>query len=142
MKASRLVGLAVALLCSASAIHAQSMFTSPAPSSKVTIANVVETPHEQHMRRIWIASIAAMTAGTAADAYSSWHKRESNSLLASADGTFGAKGVAIKAGIASGVLVPQILFRKHRDWHLAFAASNFAEAGIFAAATAHNVAIK
>ena len=146
MKAFTLVGLAASLLCSAGAVQAQNLFTSPMPSpvvsSRVTIANVAETPREQKMRRIWIASIAAMTAGSAADAYSSWHKQESNGLLASSNGTFGAKGVALKAGIASAVLVPQILLRKHRDWHTAFAASNFLEAGIFAGATAHNLAIK
>jgi hypothetical protein len=153
MKMVRLVGLAGPLLL-AGAMFGQNSFTgtalnpaaSPLPnpelSSKVTIANVVETPHERNMRRLWIASIAAMTVGTAADAITSWHKRESNSLLASSDGTFGAKGVTIKAGIASAVLVPQILFRKHRDWYLPFTAGNFVEAGIFAGAAVHNVNVK
>ncbi len=130
------------LLSLAAVMPAQNLFTSPMPSSRVTIANVQETPREVHMRRLWVASICAMTAGTAADAYSSWHKRESNSFLASADGTFGTKGVALKAGIAGAVLVPQILLRHHHDWHLPFAASNFAEAGIFAGATVHNLNIK
>jgi hypothetical protein len=132
------------LLCSAAAMQAQHLFGGSAavPSPKVSIANVVETPHEHTMRVLWLTSIAAMTAGTAADAYSSWHKQESNGILASSNGTFGAKGVALKAGIASGVLIPQIIFRHRRDWHLAFAVSNFAEAGIFAGATAHNLAVK
>jgi len=145
MKMVRLVGLAGSLLCLAGATQAQSLFPNPSSTSlsaKVTIAHVVETPHERHMRQLWIASIVAMTAGTAADAVSSWHKRESNSLLASSDGTFGAKGVTIKAGIASAVLVPQIIFRRHHDWYLPFAASNFVEAGIFAGTTAHNVSVK
>ena len=130
------------LLCSAGALQAQKYVHQAVPSPKVTIANVAETPREHKMRLLWIASIGAMTAGTAADAYSSWHKQESNGILASSNGTFGAKGVAIKCGIASAVLVPQIIFRRHRDWHLAFAASNFTEAGIFAGVTAHNLAVK
>jgi hypothetical protein len=145
MKMVRLVGLAGSLLGLAGAMQAQSLLTNPSNTSlsaKVTIAHVDETPHERHMRRLWIASIAAMTAGTAADAMSSWHKRESNGLLASSDGTFGAKGLTIKAGIASAVLVPQIVFRRHRDWYLPFAASNFIEAGIFAGTTAHNLTVK
>jgi hypothetical protein len=133
---------AALLLSLAAVMPAQNFFTSPMPSSRVSIANVEETPREVHFRRLWVASIVAMTAGTAADAYSSWHKRESNSFLASADGTFGAKGVSLKAGIAGAVLVPQILLRHHRDWHLPFAASNFVEAGIFAGATAHNLNVK
>jgi hypothetical protein len=136
--------VAVLLLCFVCGLQAQNLFTGSvaAPSSKVTIANVNETSHQRHLRVLWIASIAAMAGGTAADAYSSWHKPESNGFLASSDGTFGPKGVAIKTSIAAGVLVPQIIFRKHRDWHLAFAASNFVEAGVFAGATAHNLSVK
>ena len=132
---------AILLFCVAAVSPAQNMFTAPMPSSKVTIANVAETPRERHIRGVWLASIAAMTAGTAADAYSSWHKQESNSFLASSNGTFGTKGVVLKAGIASSVLIPQIVFRHHKEWHLAFAASNFLEAGIFTGATVHNLGV-
>jgi len=143
MKVFKLFSFAALLVSACSALQAQSSFVSPVlPSHKVSIANVIETPRERNMRVLWLTSIAAMTAGTAADAYSSWHKRESNSLLASSDGTFGVKGVALKSAIAGAVLVPQILLRKHHDWHLPFAASNFAEAGIFAGATVHNLSVK
>lgn len=101
----------------------------------------IEDRHDRHMKVIWIASILAMVAGTGADAASSWHKRESNGLLASSDGTFGAKGLGIKAGIAAGVLAPQIVFRKHKDLRFAFAIGNFAEAGIFTGAAIHNLNI-
>jgi len=94
------------------------------------------------MRKVWVASVFTMIAGTTADAASSWHKREGNSLLASSNGVFGPKGVALKAAIAAGVLTPQIILRKHRDWRLSFAVGNFAEAGIFAGVTIHNVRIK
>ena len=70
-----------------------------------------------------------MAAGTGADAATSWHKSESNGLLASSDGTFGAKGLGIKAGLAGGLLLPQILFRKHKDLRTAFTVGNFAQAG-------------
>ncbi len=142
MKVFKPLGFA-AVLFSACTLRAQSSFISPVlHSPKVSIANVIETPREHHIRVLWLTSIAAMTGSTAADAYSSWHKRESNGLLASSDGTFGVKGVALKSAIGGAILVPQILFRKHRDWHLAFAVSNFAEAGVFAGATAHNLAVK
>jgi hypothetical protein len=161
MKVFKLAGIAASLLCSASAIRAQNLVT-PGQLAKTAILakssldtgvetatpvvpkqNIayVETPHEKRIRLIWLTSIAAMTAGTAADAYSSWHKQESNSLLASSNGTFGAKGVTIKAGIGAAVLVPQIIFRRRHDWHTAFAISNFAEAGIFAGVTAHNLTV-
>lgn len=161
MKVFKRSALAASLLCFAGVIQAQNpvmpgelaknvALASPFDSTAVDVSTVmpkqkiayVETSREKRVRVLWMTSIAAMAAGTAADAYSSWHKRESNSLLASSNGTFGEKGVAIKAGIAAGVLTPQILFRKHRDWHLAFAVSNFAEAGIFAGATVHNLNVK
>jgi hypothetical protein len=104
---------------------------------RITIADVEDT-HAKRIRLIWIASILTVVAGTAADSATSWHKRESNGFLASSDGLFGAKGVAIKGAFAAGVLVPQIIFRRHRDWYTAFAVGNFAETGIFAGAAIHN----
>ena len=107
---------------------------------RISIANV-EDRHERRLKYLWIASIFAMAAGTGADAATSWHKRESNGLLASSDGTFGTKGLAIKAGLAGGLLVPQILFRKHTDLRSAFTIGNFAQAGIFAGVAIHNAGI-
>jgi hypothetical protein len=115
---------------------ASSAFVAPT----ISIANV-EDRHEQRLKYLWIASIFAMAAGTGADAATSWHKRESNGLLASSDGTFGAKGVGIKAGIAGGLLLPQILFRKHKDLRTAFTVGNFAQAGIFTGIAIHNAGI-
>jgi len=107
---------------------------------RISIANV-EDRHERRLKYLWIASIVAMAAGTGADAATSWHKRESNGLLASSDGTFGAKGLAIKAGLAGGLAVPQILFRKHTDLRTAFTIGNFAQAGIFTGVAIHNAGI-
>ena len=119
----------------------QLAFGTPAGSNALPRTNIasVEDTHEKHVRIIWIASILAMTAATAGDAATSWDRRESNSFLASSNGTFGGKGLAIKAGIGAAVLLPQLIFRKHHDWYTAFAVGNFAEAGIFAGATIHNL---
>jgi hypothetical protein len=102
----------------------------------------IEDKHDKRMKALWIASIAAMVAGTSLDAASSWHKRESNGLLASSDGTFGGKGVGIKVGIGAAVLIPQIIFRRHKELRGAFAIGNFAEAGIFTGAAIHNFGIR
>ncbi len=40
------------------------------------------------------------------------------------------------------MLIPQVLMRRHKDWLLPFALSNFAETAIFAGATAHNLTVK
>jgi len=108
---------------------------------QTTIANV-EDPHDRLMERLWIASIAADLAATSLDAATSWGKREGNSLLASSDGTFGGKGVAIKAGFAAAVLIPQICFRKHKDMRGIFVMGNFGQAGIFAGTAVHNLQIR
>ena len=139
---------AAGLLCgSAARLPAQtatgsnSLFaSSSAVAPRISIANV-EDRHEQRLKYLWIASIFAMAAGTGADAATSWHKRESNGLLASSDGNFGAKGLGIKAGLAGGLLLPQILFRKHTDLRTAFTIGNFAQAGIFTGMAVHNLGI-
>ena len=100
--------------------------SSSAVAPRLSIATV-EDRREQRLKYLWIASIFAMAAGTGADAATSWHKSESNGLLASSDGSFGAKGLGIKAGLAGGLLLPQILFRKHTDLRTAFTVGNFAE---------------
>jgi hypothetical protein len=161
MKVLQLVGMTALLTLGAAAVGAQNLVTpgqlagradgavthSPFASGMIGKSSkhdtaVIEDQHEKRMRIVWITSIVAMSAATTADAVSSWHKQESNGLLASSNGTFGGRGIALKAGIAAGFLTPQIIFRKHRDWHAAFAVGNFAEAGIFTGAAIHNFRVK
>lgn len=112
-----------------------------AVASKPSIAQV-EDPHDKVVNRIWIASMIAAVAGTSFDAASSWHRPESNPLLASSDGRFGAKGLGIKAGFAAGLLVPQVLLRKHKELKVPFAVGNFGEAAIFTGVAIHNLSIR
>ncbi|HEX4810912.1 MAG TPA: hypothetical protein VH325_18385 [Bryobacteraceae bacterium] len=100
----------------------------------------VETAHDRKVNRIWIASMLAMVGATSLDAGTSWGKREANGFLASSDGTFGAKGLGIKAGMAAGVILPEILLR-HKDLKSKFAVGNFAEAAIFTGVSVHNLRI-
>jgi hypothetical protein len=109
--------------------------------SVVSIANV-DDRHDRLMNRLWIASMVAVAAATTLDAASSWGKLESNSVLASSNGTFGGRGIAIKAGLAAGVIIPQICLRRHKQYRTAFIIGNFGEASIFSAAAAHNLSIR
>jgi hypothetical protein len=158
MKLFQTLGVAALLSLSSTALAAQDLvnpgqLADPAASVRSPFASgistmpkqdviIIEDRHEKRVHAIWIASIFAMTAATTADAASSWHKHESNGILASSNGTFGGKGIALKAGIAAGFLTPQIVFRKHRDWQIAFAVGNFAEAGVFTGAAVHNLTVK
>ncbi len=114
--------------------------SSSAVLPKVDIAQV-EDKHEKRVNRIWIASMLALVGSTGLDAGTSWGKREPNGLLASSDGTFGARGLSIKAAVAAGVVVPEILFRKHENLKSKFAVGNFAEAAIFTGVSIHNLRI-
>ena len=60
-------------------------------------------------------SVAAVIAANAADAATSYRRGyEANPLVRSADGQFGKRGLAIKAGATAGSLTAQYLvLRKH-----------------------------
>jgi hypothetical protein len=84
-----------------------------------------------------------ITLGASAfDAFSSLGKHESNPLLRSADGSFGAKGIAIKSGLAGISLAPQIVFRDRKDLRKIFTIANFVSTGVFATVATHNLGIK
>lgn len=101
----------------------------------------VEDRHTRTLNHLWIASMIAMAAASGMDAGTSWGKLEGNSLLASPDGKFGAKGVSIKVGIAAGVIIPQILLRRHKELRMAFSVGNFAQAAIFGGIAIHNLGV-
>jgi len=117
---------------------------SPAEGSFPTYKNHIpqfEDRHDRIVNRIWVASMLSIVAATGFDAGTSWGKREGNSLLASSNGTFGSKGLSIKAGVAAGVIVPEILFRHHKDLKSKFAIGNLAEAAVFSGVAIHNMGI-
>jgi hypothetical protein len=92
-------------------------------------------------RAVWIASIAALAAANVADAHTSWNKSEGNGILAGSNGSFGAKGAAIKGGVNGLWVVGQVIWlRKNSRYHtLAFV--NFAAASLFGALAYRNQGI-
>ena len=113
-------------------------------SSSVKPSNLLQTAEDRHDRkvnRIWLGSIFALVAATSMDAASSWGKYETNPILASANGRFGAKGVSIKAGVAAGTIVSEILLRKHNDLKTKFVIGNLAETALFSTAAVHNFGV-
>ncbi len=114
-----------------------SPYASPMRSSR--IASVSD---DHRSVTIWKISIATMLASTAFDAASSWGKSEQNPLLQSSNGTFGAKGVAVKASLAGVSLVPQLIFRKNKELRKIFTIINFGDTAMFTAIASHNLGIK
>jgi hypothetical protein len=86
-------------------------------TANLSSAEVIEHPHnlkeesriEQKAQKRWMWSAIALTAASFADVHSSWGKSEANGLLRSSNGTFGAKGLGIKAGMVGGILLGQHL---------------------------------
>jgi hypothetical protein len=100
-----------------------------------------EIRHARNINRVWVASLLAVAASTSMDAATSFGKREGNGALASSDGTFGARGVGIKAGMLAAVVVPQLALRHHQKLKSKFAIGNFIEAGIFTGVSVHNLGV-
>ncbi len=114
----------------------------PAPvvEPKVTVVQLT-APRPDIGKRLWLASIAAVVAATAFDAATSWGKQEANPLLASPNGTFGPRGLAIKAGMAGALLVPQFWLHKHKPLQTGFTVANFADAAVFTGVSIHNLGV-
>lgn len=98
----------------------------------------VEDRSDRRTSTIWKVSIATTLAATAMDAFSSMGKQESNPLLRSSDGTFGAKGISLKGGLTALCIAPQILLRNHRELRKPFIVANFISTGLFTFAAVHN----
>jgi len=90
-------------------------------------------------RRVWQASVAALVAGNAADAATSWGKYETNGALRGSGLAFGGRALGVKCGITAGLLLPQfILMRRHPEAVKATAAINFTAAAVLGLQAAHN----
>ena len=99
-----------------------------------------EEPKPHRLGRLWKASLLALAAGTAVDAASSWNRPEANPILRNTTGQFGAQGVGIKIALAGSVAVAQyFLARKGPQGERAAIVMNFTTAGVFSAATVHNL---
>jgi hypothetical protein len=92
-------------------------------------------------QRLWMGSLFAVIGASTFDAATSWGKEEANPVLRSSSGQFGARGIAIKAGIAGAVLIPQLLLRKHLQLRTLFTVSNFADAAVFTGTAVHNLGV-
>ena len=89
-------------------------------------------------KKLFAASIAAVTVAAVADAGTSWGKAESNPVLGQS--RFGASQAGIKIGLVSAALAGQYFIMRHHSPNAAvgLAAVNFASAGVLGAIAYHN----
>jgi len=140
--------IAILLAVSLLPLHAADLSaTAPDPGEPTLSPALVErlrteTPPERPLgppNRLWKASLAALAVATAADLVTSLGKRELNPALRSADGRFGARGVAIKSLVTGSSLAGQWFLVRRSPQAAPYAAvANFGMAGVFTAAAVHN----
>jgi len=99
-------------------------------------------PAQAGPRRLFRVSLGVLAAGTAADAASSWGKREATPWLRNSQGRFGARGLGIKAGIGAGAaLSTWLIHRRHPGADHALALVNFTVGGSGLALAVHNAGV-
>jgi len=140
---TRRTQLALALLFAAPLMRAESRPEPPALSPELVARLRSEAPPSRDIhrpRRLWKTSLAVMAAASAADLLTSVGKRERNPLLQSANGRFGARGMAIKSAITGGAIASQmLLLRKNPEAAPYAAVANFALSGLFTSVAVHNL---
>lgn len=105
--------------------------------------NLVEYPRtDARPSKLWRWSVAALAAGSAADAWSSYGRPEANPLLRNSSGRFSVQAIGIKAAVAGGVVAAQwLMLRKRPESARAAAITNFGMAGVFTGVALRNRAL-
>ena len=96
---------------------------------------------QSRTKKLFAASVAAVTTAAITDAGTSWGRAESNPILGQS--RFGMEQTGIKVGLVSAAMASQyfILRRHGARAASAFAAINFASAGVMGAVAYHNSTI-
>jgi hypothetical protein len=95
-------------------------------------------------KRLWQISLAGVAAANALDVQSSWGKHELNGALAGANGSFGARGAALKLSMQAGMVVVERRLLGHRPTaggYRAAAIANFIVASVIGGVAAHNYGV-
>jgi hypothetical protein len=89
--------------------------------------------------KLWRISVAALAAGSAADAWSSYGRVEANPLLRNPTGRFSAQSIGLKAAIAGGTVTAQwFMLRRHPGSAKVAAITNFGMAAVFGGVAVRN----
>ncbi len=95
--------------------------------------------------RLWRFSVASLAVANALDVHSSWGKHELNGALAGGNGTFGARGAALKLGMQGALLGVEYLLtrgRPHPRLYRVLSYVNFSAAGVIGVTAMHNYSIQ
>jgi hypothetical protein len=99
----------------------------------------IRNEQSNHRSASWKVSAIVLVGALAADAATSWGKREINPLVPTANGQFGGRSLGLKAGVAGGSLVAQhFLLKKSPQAERAMTFANFGMAGLLTSAAVSN----
>jgi hypothetical protein len=88
-------------------------------------------------------SLAAVAAGNAADAFSSWHQPEANPLLAGRGSEFDGRSVLLKSAlVGASFMIEHWALHQNPRLYRTFAWLNFTIAGMLGGVVAHNIALQ
>lgn len=94
-------------------------------------------------RTLYRWSVAAVLAGSVADAASGWRAEEANPVVAGTGKQFGVQSVAIKSGFVGASLLIQYIALRHRpDLYKRLAWMNLITAGALGGIAGHNVSVR
>jgi len=109
----------------------------------LTVESAARRATDQTAMRRWKMSVLPVFASQALDVTSSYGMRELNPMLASSDGSFGAKGAGIKLGATAGLLgVEYLIVRKYPRSARVFTKINWSVSIVTIGFAAHNYAIR
>ena len=108
-----------------------------------TIESATRRAAGQSSMHKWKMSLAPVFASQALDVASSYGMRELNPMLASPDGSFGAKGAGIKIGSSAAIVgIEYLIARRHPRAARFFTKINWSVSIVTTGFGAHNFAIR
>ena len=94
-------------------------------------------------RTLYRWSVAAVLAGSVADAATGWRAEEANPVVAGTGKQFGVQSVAIKSGFVGASLLLQYIALRHRpDLYKRLAWMNLITGGALGGIAGHNVSVR
>lgn len=109
----------------------------------LTIESAARRAADQTAMRRWKLSVVPVFASQALDVTSSYGMRELNPMLASSDGSFGAKGAGIKLGATAAMVgLEYLIARKHSRAARIFTKINWSVSIVTTGFAAHNFFIR
>jgi hypothetical protein len=121
-------------------IHLLFMCALLAASAGAETRTLLEHPQRgARPSKLWRLSVAALAAGSATDAWSSFGRYEGNAVLRDSQQQFSGRAIGLKVAIAGGGVAAQwLVLRKRPAVARAAAFTNFSMAGLFTGVAVRN----